>query len=68
MIRVVTTAIITRIGYESRSVELDQTTVVTFVAQFFNTAFVPMIANANVTEQPLFGWLPGRGTVADFNS
>ena len=54
------------VGYNTHSKVLTRTTVVTFVSQFFNTAFVLLLVEANLTEQlGSLGLL--NGSIPDFN-
>jgi hypothetical protein len=60
--------IVNKIGYETETGKLKAVTVVTFLCQFFNTAFVMLLVNADLTEQPFptFGF--NSGTNGDFNA
>ena len=53
------------VGYNTHSKVLTRTTVVTFVSQFFNTAFVLLLVEANLTEQ--LGSLGLNGSIPDFD-
>lgn len=44
--------VIMQIGYETETAQLRAITLVTFLCQFFNTAFVLLLVNADMTEQP----------------
>uniref|UniRef100_A0A7S3I2P9 Uncharacterized protein n=1 Tax=Favella ehrenbergii TaxID=182087 RepID=A0A7S3I2P9_9SPIT len=55
------------IGFSTETVRLSKTTTITFVVQFFNSAFLLLMTNANLSEQPLsFGLTSGK--MPDFNS
>ena len=55
------------IGYPTETERLSKTTTVTFVVQYFNSAFLLLMVNANMSEQPITFWLT-TGTMPDFNS
>jgi hypothetical protein len=38
------------VGYATETVKLERTTTVTFLAQFFNTAFLLLMVNVNWSE------------------
>lgn len=55
------------VGYSSRSEELTRITNWVFVAQFFNTGFLLLLVNANMTEhQPKFITSNLKGTFYDY--
>jgi hypothetical protein len=59
--------VVTWIGYATQTAQLERITTVTFLCQFFNTAFILMLVNADLTEQPIslfFTW----GQNGDFNA
>ena len=55
------------IGFNTETVRLSKTTTITFVVQFFNSAFLLLMVNANLSEQPLTFGLT-TGTLPDFNA
>ena len=55
------------IGYPTETERLSKTTTVTFIVQYFNSAFLLLMVNANMSEQPLTFWLT-TGAMPDFNS
>lgn len=55
------------VGYSTETIRLSKTTTVTFIVQFFNSAFLLLMVNANMSEQPVTFWLTS-GTMPDFNS
>lgn len=59
---------VTWIGYETQTEQLQKVTIVTFACQFFNTAFLLLLVNADLSEQPIptFGF--NKGSFGDFNS
>lgn len=67
VLRTVCIMLVAWIGYASETVKLERTTTITFIVQFFNTAILLLLTNANLSEQPLTFGLNG-GAYADFNS
>ena len=68
---VIRTAIIyfiTKIGFKTETQLLTSITMFTFLAQFFNTAFLFTIVNANMEEQTPFSFGINSGSYTDFNS
>lgn len=59
-------ALINWIGYSTETKRLERTTMLTFYVLFLNTAFLLLIVNANMTEQPISFGL--AGPISDFNS
>jgi len=55
------------VGYDSETEQLKRITSATFYMLFFNTAFLLMLVNADMSEQPLTFGLTG-GHYADFNA
>jgi len=55
------------IGYSTETKRLSNTTTITFIVQFFNTAFLLLLVNANLSEQP-FNFFLDSGNLTDFNS
>ena len=55
------------VGFNTETKRLMKTTTVTFLVQFFNTAFLLLLVGANMSEQPITFWLTG-GQFSDFNS
>lgn len=60
--------IVSWIGYETETGQLKAVTVVTFLCQFFNTAFVMLLVNADLTEQPMPTYGFNSGSNGDFNA
>lgn len=54
------------IGYPTETQQLEVTTKVTFIVQFFNTAFLLLLVNADLSEQYITFGLTG-GTESDFD-
>jgi hypothetical protein len=54
------------IGYRTETKRLYVTTMLTFYVLFLNTAFLLLMVNANMTEQPISFGL--TGPISDFNS
>jgi len=67
VIRTVIITLITWIHYKTETAQLTAITLFTFLAQFFNTAFLFLMVNANMSEQPLTFALTS-GSFTDFNS
>lgn len=59
--------LITWVSYKTETEQMDMITKFTFYGLFFNTAFLLMLVNANLQQQPITFWLT-FGTFADFNS
>ena len=55
------------IGYNTETIRLERTTTVTWIATFFNTAFLLLLINTNWSEQR-FSFGLTNGTMPDFNS
>lgn len=60
-------ALIRAVNYKTETMQLVAITKFTFYAQFFNTAFLLLMVNANLSEQPVSLALTG-GSYSDFNS
>lgn len=52
ILRTVCIALIDWIGFATETERLSKTTTLTFLVQFFNTAFLLLLVGANWTEQP----------------
>jgi len=67
VIRTIMIMLITWIGYASETTKLARITTITFVMLFFNTAFLLMMVNADMGEQP---WSFGltKGHYSDFSA
>ena len=50
MLRTVCIKLVTWIGYPTETEQLWETTKVTFIVQFFNTAFLLLLVNADLRE------------------
>ena len=59
--------LVTWIGFKTETEQLSNITTVTFVVQFFNSAFLLLMTNADMSEQPISFWLT-NGVLPDFNS
>lgn len=46
-------ALINWVGYKTETKKLIRTTLLTFYVLFLNTAFLVVLVNANMTEQPI---------------
>jgi hypothetical protein len=53
IIRTVVISLIEGIGYKTETKQLAQVTAFTFYSLFFNTAFLFVLVNANLEEQPM---------------
>lgn len=67
ILRTVCIMMIDWVGFATETERLSKTTTVTFIVQFFNTAFLLLLVGANLSEQPITFWLNG-GQFSDFNS
>lgn len=65
-LRTICIALVAWIGYPTETEKLEQTTKVTFFVQYFNTAFLLLLVNADLGEQPFSFGLTG-GTESDFD-
>ena len=54
------------VGFATETERLSKTTTVTFLVQFFNTAFLLLLVGANMSEQPITFLLDG-GQFSDFD-
>ena len=67
ILRTVVIAAVTWIGYSTQTALIERVTIVTFLCQFFSTAFILLLVNADLKEQPFsFGIV--YGDKGDFNS
>jgi hypothetical protein len=67
LIRLVVITTVTWIGYATETAQLERITTVTFLCQFFNTAFILLLVNADLSEQPYAFTFTG-GNQGDFNA
>lgn len=67
ILRTICIMLVDWIGYSTETIRLSKTTNVTFIVQFFNSAFLLLMVNANMSEQPITFWLT-TGALPDFNS
>jgi len=67
VLRKVVIALVTWIGYKTNTKELERITTIVFLCQFFNTAFLLLMVNADLSEQN-FDWGLTSGSISDFNS
>ncbi len=66
VLRTVCIKLVQWIGYPTETQQLEETTKVTFAVQFFNTAFLLLLVNADLSEQPFSFGLTG-GIESDFD-
>ena len=66
VLRTICIKLVAWIGYPTETVQLLETTKVTFAVQFFNTAFLLLLTNADLSEQPFSFGLTG-GLESDFD-
>ena len=66
VLRTVCIKLVAWIGYPTETQQLWETTKVTFIVQFFNTAFLLLLVNADLREQPITLGLTG-GLESDFD-
>jgi len=67
VLRQICIMLVTWIGYKDETVQIMRITTVVFIVQFFNTAFLMLLANANLADQPIsFGMT--FGDIPDFNA
>lgn len=59
ILRTVCIMLINWVGFNTETERLSKTTTVTFLVQFFNTAFLLLLVGANFSEQPITFWLTG---------
>ena len=67
VLRTVCIMLVDWIGFSTETVRLSKTTTITWVVQWFNSAFLLLMVNANLSEQPITFWLTS-GSLPDFNS
>ena len=67
VLRTVCIMLVDWIGFNTETERLSKTTTITFVVQFFNSAFLLLMTNANMSEQPLSFGLT-TGSMPDFNT
>jgi hypothetical protein len=67
IIRSIVILLIENIGYKTQTRQLAEVTAFTFYSLFFNTAFLFVLVNANMEEQPI-NFFMTRGSYPDFNS
>jgi len=67
VLRTICIMLVDWIGFPTETERLSQTTNVTFYVQFFNSAFLLLMVNANLSEQPLSFGLTS-GAIPDFNA
>lgn len=66
ILRTICIKLVDWIGYDSETVKLSKTTNVTFFVQVFNSAFLLLLINADLSEQP-FSFGLTSGSYGDFN-
>lgn len=66
VLRTVCILLVAWIGYPTETEKLEMTTKVTFFVQYFNTAFLLLLVNADLGEQPFSFGLTG-GVESDFD-
>ena len=67
ILRVVCIMLVDWIGFNTETERLSKTTTITFVVQFFNSAFLLLMTNANLSEQ-FFSFGLTSGSLPDFNT
>lgn len=67
ILRTVCIMLVDWIGFSTETVRLSKTTTITFWVQFFNSAFLLLLINANLSEQPISFGMTG-GSMGDFNA
>ena len=67
ILRTVCIMLVDWIGFSTETVRLSKTTSITFWVQFFNSAFLLLLINANLSEQPITFGMTG-GSMGDFNA
>jgi len=67
ILRTICIMLINWVGFSTETKRLQRTTTVTFISQFFNTAFLLLLVGADMSEQPITFGLTG-GQFSDFNS
>ena len=66
ILRMIVIYAVTWVGYDTQTAQLERVTVVTFLCQFFYTAWILLLVNADLSEQPFsFGITQGQN--GDFN-
>ena len=68
VLRYVVTMAVLWVGYKTNTAVLERITRVTFYCYLFNSAFLLLLVNADLTEQPFPTWGFNKGSNADFNS
>ena len=53
VLRTICIMLVDWVGYSTETVRLSKTTNVTFVVQFINSAFLSLMASADMSEQPI---------------
>ncbi len=66
-LRIVCIWLVDWIGYETETERLSQITTITFIVQFFNSAFLLLMTNANLSEY-FFSFGLTFGSFPDFNT
>ena len=67
VLRTICIMLVDWIGFATETMRLSKTTTITFLVQFFNSAFLLLMVNANLSEQPFSLGLTS-GTIPDFNT
>ena len=67
ILRTVCIMLVDWIGYATETERLSKTTTITFIVQYFNSAYLLLMVNANMSEQPITFGLT-TGAMPDFNS
>ena len=67
VLRTVCIMLVDWIGFSTETERLSKTTTITFIVQFFNSAFLLLMVNADMSEQPLTLGLT-TGALPDFNA
>lgn len=53
------------VGYHTETGEIAAITLTIFIATFFNTAILLLLADADLSQVTIFSWIPIRGPFPD---
>jgi hypothetical protein len=65
IIRTINILLIKYVGYHTESAEITAIMISIFVATFFNTAILLLLADADLNQYPLLSWIPLKGPYPD---
>jgi hypothetical protein len=57
--------LIKMVGYHTETGEIAAITLTIFIATFFNTAILLLLADADLSQVTIFSWIPIRGPFPD---